>query len=178
MPEYNLQVHNYPPPLPVSLNIYINPEVEEASLNNESAICHEFKSKYLLRVAITLFCSSRFLLFCIKNSLTVPTLGSWRFLVCGYWSVRVAVELRGGETDSRSATQISRLLWNPKAHHRGYKSLPPAPVQSTTLQRARKSHFINLPSVPSSCKWSLSIKFSDQNVYIYLAMLLFLIWRS
>jgi len=77
------------------------------------------------------------------------------------------------EASSHSANQeIPCHLWNPKFHSWVCKGLPLAPVLSqmnsvTFPPYFPKSHSNVLPSMSRSSKWSLPLRFSDQNlVYI------------
>jgi hypothetical protein len=71
------------------------------------------------------------------------------------------------EADSPSADEgILRLLWNPKVHHRGYKSpaLDPSVGQLNLVHTTClfMIHFnIILPSAAKSSKWSLPFVLHD-----------------
>ena len=75
-------------------------------------------------------------------------------------------------TNQFSASQeISRILWNPKVHHRFYISPPPVHILSQIITCPQynflKSHLnIILPSMFGSSKSSLSLRFPHQNLYI------------
>jgi len=70
------------------------------------------------------------------------------------------------EANSSPASQIHRILWDPKIHHRLHKCGPlalnlsyisPHPVIVLSI------HFnITLPSTVMSSKWALSLRFSHQ----------------
>jgi len=96
-----------------------------------------------------------------------------------YWitySLNYAMEQSPSWKANRSFTsqEILRILWNPKVHYRIHKWPPPVlilsqldPVHTPT------SHFLKIylniifPSMPASPKWSLSLRFPQQNpVYI------------
>ena len=66
--------------------------------------------------------------------------------------------------------ETPHILWNPKVHYRICISLPPChysePDQSSQCPPSHflEIHFnINLPSMPGSSKWSLSLRFPYQN---------------
>ena len=69
-----------------------------------------------------------------------------------------------------SATQIPCNLWNQKVHYSIYKSLSAVPILSQKIQfMPLPSHFlnihlnVNLPSMPGSSMWSVSLRFPHQN---------------
>jgi hypothetical protein len=67
------------------------------------------------------------------------------------------------EADRSSATQeISRILWNPKVHHRIHNSPPPVPILGRIFPpNLSKIHFnIILPSTPGFSNWSSSRRFA------------------
>jgi len=75
------------------------------------------------------------------------------------------------EADRFSASQeIPRISLNPKVHYHIYKCPPPVPIPNQIDPvHALTSHFLNiyvniiLPSTPESSKWSLSLRFLQQN---------------
>ena len=66
--------------------------------------------------------------------------------------------------------EIPRILWNPKVHYRTHKRPLPVPIlNQISPVHVSPSNFFNvhlniiLPSVPRSCKWSLSVWFPSPN---------------
>jgi len=82
------------------------------------------------------------------------------------------------ELNSHSFSQkIPSLLWDRKFHYRAHKSLPVVAILSqmhpghTFLYYFLQIHSnIILSSTPSSSNWSLSFRFSDQNI-VYISHL-------
>ena len=69
------------------------------------------------------------------------------------------------ETNRFSASQeIPRILWNPKVHYHLHKCPPPVPILiQINPVHTTTTHFLNIPSMPGSHKWSLSLRFLHQN---------------
>ena len=75
------------------------------------------------------------------------------------------------EPNRFSATQeIPRILCNPKFQYLIHKSPPPVltlsqldPINAPTSHFVKNHHNIILPSKPGSSKWSLSLRFPQQN---------------
>ena len=95
------------------------------------------------------------------------------------------------KANSSSATQIPRILWNPKVHYRICRSPPPVPILSqigpihAPHSTFFKTHFtIIFPAAPWSSNWSPFLRFLIQNpvctspLYVLhvLPFSVFLIW--
>jgi hypothetical protein len=80
------------------------------------------------------------------------------------------------EANLFSASQeIPLILWNTKVQSRIQKCPPPFPILSQIdIVHTLTSHFLKihlniiLPSMPRSCKWSLSLRIPQQTLYTHL----------
>jgi len=88
------------------------------------------------------------------------------------WCAELSLIVHGPswEANSHSASQeIPCLLWNPKIHCHVHRSTSLVRISQMNPVRAFPPHFpkilsnIILPSNPRSSKWSLPLRFSNQN---------------
>jgi hypothetical protein len=73
------------------------------------------------------------------------------------------------EANRFSASQILRILWNPKFPSRIHKCPPPVVLSQINPAHSATPHFlkirlnITLPSTPGFSKWSVSLRLPQQN---------------
>jgi len=145
------------PAIIVAINILINPDANfKHILRTTNAVSDLSEGLEYARSAVTFaFCSVR----------TDDIFEKCSLLHCKDYSDLFTYSVEQSpswEANRFSANQeIPRILWNPKVHYRVH--------WARSIQSMPPSHFLKihlniiLPSTPGSPKWSLSLRFPNQN---------------